>query len=96
MQSSGLTEPLRAGSVEDLQPGQALVVAGSDPPIAVFNVAGTYYATEATCTHAKSSLAEEGYFEGDDLECAYHLAKFSVRDGRALTPPARRSLCTYP
>lgn len=89
------TEAILAGSVDDLRPGQARVVVGTEPRIAVFNVNGAFFATDDTCTHAKSSLAEDGYVEGDVVECGYHYARFCVRDGRVLSPPANTSLQTY-
>jgi 3-phenylpropionate/trans-cinnamate dioxygenase ferredoxin component len=88
-------ETILVGFIDDLPPGQARVVVGTDPPIAIFNVDGEFFATEDTCTHAKSSLAAEGYIDGDVVECGYHLARFCVRDGRVLTPPASSPLQTY-
>jgi 3-phenylpropionate/trans-cinnamate dioxygenase ferredoxin component len=85
---------LRAAAVADVPVGCAVVVP-AQPPIAVFNVDGTFYATGDTCTHAKSSLGASGYLEGDVVECAYHFATFCVRDGAALTRPAIRPLATY-
>jgi nitrite reductase/ring-hydroxylating ferredoxin subunit len=89
------SEWVAAGAVGNMPPGSATVVAGVEPPVAVFNVAGTFYATDDTCTHAKSSLATEGYLDDDIIECGYHFAHFCARDGRALTPPAREPLRTY-
>lgn len=74
--------------------GEAVVV-DVDPPIAVFNVDGEYYATDDTCTHDKYSLAD-GYIDDDVVECALHMAKFSIRTGKALSLPATRDLVTYP
>ncbi len=84
---------LRACSIDEVEPGEAVQLETS-PPIAVFNVDGEWYATDDTCTHAESSLAD-GYIEGDVVECAFHFAKFCIRDGRALTPPATVPLRTH-
>ena len=81
-------------SVADFGPGEARQV-DVDPPIAVFNVDGEFLATEDTCTHEQSSLAD-GYIDGDVVECAFHFAKFSIRTGAVLSPPATRSLRTFP
>lgn len=88
-------EWVAAGAVEDVPPGSALVVDDLEPPVALFNVDGTFYATDDTCSHARSSLAGEGYFEDDVVECAYHFARFCVRDGRVMSPPARIALRTH-
>jgi nitrite reductase/ring-hydroxylating ferredoxin subunit len=82
------------GRVEDVPVGGALVVA-LDPPIAVFNVGGELLATDDTCSHSKSSLGMDGIIEGDVVECAWHFARFCLRDGAALSPPARRPVRTH-
>src|SRR3954470_11862191 len=76
-----------------LPPGEATRVE-ADEPIAVFNVDGEFYAIDDTCTHEEFSLAE-GYVNGDVVECAYHMAKFSIRSGKVLSPPAYRDVASY-
>lgn len=73
----------------------AAVVLPFLPPVAVFHVEDGYFATDDTCTHAESSLAE-GYIEDGTVECEFHFAKFDVRTGAALTAPASVPLRTYP
>jgi nitrite reductase/ring-hydroxylating ferredoxin subunit len=85
---------IRACALDDIEPGEAVVVE-VDPPVAVFNVDGEFLATADTCTHARSSLAA-GYIEGDQVECSWHMAKFCLRTGKALTLPATQPLTTYP
>jgi 3-phenylpropionate/trans-cinnamate dioxygenase ferredoxin subunit len=85
---------LRACAASDLEPGQAVAMPLT-PPVAVFNVDGEFFATDDTCTHAESSLAD-GYIDDDIVECAFHFAKFSIKTGAALTPPACMALKTYP
>jgi nitrite reductase/ring-hydroxylating ferredoxin subunit len=84
---------VRACAVTELEPGDALVVK-AEPPVAVFNVDGEFLATADTCTHAESSLAD-GYLEGDQVECSWHMARFCLRTGAALTLPATEPLATY-
>jgi nitrite reductase/ring-hydroxylating ferredoxin subunit len=84
---------LPACSVADLAPGTAHVVPVI-PPIAVWNVDGTIYSTDDTCTHAESSLAQ-GWLEGDVVECSFHWARFCVRDGSIVGPPANGPLRTH-
>jgi len=71
----------------------ALKIKG-DNPIAVFRVGDEFFATDDTCTHAKFSLSE-GYVEGDEVVCALHEARFCLRTGRVLSPPATVPLRTY-
>jgi biphenyl 2,3-dioxygenase ferredoxin subunit len=65
------------------------------PPIAVFKVASEFFATSDTCTHDQFSLSE-GYLDGDVVECPLHMAKFCLRTGKVLAPPASAPLETYP
>ena len=81
-------------AVSELAPGGARVLA-VEPPVALFFVEGEYFATDDTCTHAQSSLAD-GYIEGKTVECEFHFAKFCLRTGAALTPPAVTPVATYP
>ncbi|MBB4684355.1 bifunctional 3-phenylpropionate/cinnamic acid dioxygenase ferredoxin subunit [Amycolatopsis jiangsuensis] len=84
---------IRACSVGELDDGDALQLP-TTPPIAVFHVDGAFYALDDTCTHGQSSLAD-GYVDGTQVECAWHFAKFDLKSGAALTPPANVPLCRY-
>lgn len=64
------------------------------PSIAVFNVDGTFYAIDDTCTHGEASLCE-GFVEGGVVECPYHSGTFDIRSGKALTFPAVEPVGTY-
>jgi nitrite reductase/ring-hydroxylating ferredoxin subunit len=64
------------------------------PPLAVYNLAGTFYVTDDTCTHGKASLAE-GYLEGSEIECPWHGGRFDVATGRATCFPATEDVKTY-
>lgn len=81
-------------SVDDLRPGEIRLVPAS-PPIALYNVDGEFYATADLCTHGNSSLSEEGYIEGGEIECGWHLARFCIRTGAVKSPPASTPLATY-
>lgn len=83
----------RAADVDD---GEAVVVDRSPgPPVAIFNVAGDFYATDDTCTHEEYSLAD-GYIDGDVVECPLHMAKYNICTGKALSAPATVELAAYP
>jgi len=64
-------------------------------PIAICNVEGDYYAISDTCTHEDWPMSD-GWLEGHVLECTLHSAKFDVRTGCVLSPPASCPLQTYP
>ena len=80
---------------KDQIPDQSALKIKGQNPIAVFRVGDEFFATDDTCTHAKFSLSE-GYVEGDEVVCALHEARFCLRTGRVLLPPATVPLRTYP
>ncbi len=84
---------MRACAAADLAPGEAIRVE-LDPPVAVFNVDGEFLATADRCSHDESSLAD-GYIEGDEVECAWHAARFCLRTGAVLALPATQPVATY-
>ncbi len=85
---------IRVCGLAELAPGAAIRVDGANP-IAVFRAGDEVFAIDDTCTHAQSSLAE-GYLEGETVECAFHSARFCLRTGKVLAPPAPRPVRTYP
>ena len=64
------------------------------PPLAVFNLAGTFYVTDDTCTHGQASLAD-GYVEGDQIECPWHSGRFCIRTGEPRAFPVVAPIRTY-
>jgi Ferredoxin subunits of nitrite reductase and ring-hydroxylating dioxygenases len=82
----------RVCGISELSPGEVKRI--EDPPIAVFNVAGTFYAISDICTHAEASLSE-GTVDGETVECPLHGACFDLRTGDALTPPAVEPVQTF-
>lgn len=82
-----------AGRVEDLRPGRCLSVAlGDGNEVAVYNVAGEFFATDNSCPHHGSPLAV-GRLCDHVIECDWHGWQFDVRDGRCLT--VSESIATY-
>ncbi len=63
--------------------------------IALFNVAGVFYAIDDVCTHDGGPLAE-GELEGTEIRCPRHGARFDVRTGKALSFPAFEPVETLP
>lgn len=68
-------------------PGDYAQVEVDGAIVAVFNIAGNFYAIEDVCTHDGGELAG-GAVEGDVVICPRHGARFCLRTGAALTPPA--------
>ncbi len=66
-----------------------------DHKIAIYNLDGTFYATDDTCTHAYASLAE-GYIEDDCVECPLHAGVFDIKTGKAQGVPVVEDIKTFP
>jgi nitrite reductase/ring-hydroxylating ferredoxin subunit len=89
-----MSEFIRVAKAAELAPGSVLRVDVAGKAIALYNLDGTYYATDDICTHAYASLAE-GFLDGATIECPLHGAQFSIKTGEALSPPASEPLATY-
>jgi 3-phenylpropionate/trans-cinnamate dioxygenase ferredoxin subunit len=63
--------------------------------VAVFNLAGEYHAIEDTCTHDGGALTG-GVLDGEQIVCPRHGARFSIRTGAVLAPPAYEPVATFP
>jgi naphthalene 1,2-dioxygenase system ferredoxin subunit len=86
---------VRAASRADLPPGEVLGVEIAGRSIALYDVDGNVFATDNICTHAYARLSD-GWLDGDLIECPLHAARFDVRTGKVLDPPATEDLKTYP
>ena len=62
--------------------------------VAVFNIDGCFYAIDDVCTHDGGELAG-GAVDGDVVICPRHGARFCLRSGAALSPPAYEPVRTY-
>jgi nitrite reductase/ring-hydroxylating ferredoxin subunit len=78
----------------DLPPGSVKSFEVGEETVAVYNVDGTFYATEARCTHAVADLGD-GILEGDVIECSLHFGAFNVRTGKAIQAPCFVDLKTF-
>jgi len=65
-----------------------------DELVAIYNIGGTYYATEGRCTHGLANLAD-GMLDGDQIECSFHFGKFHVPSGKPTESPCFIALKTY-
>jgi naphthalene 1,2-dioxygenase ferredoxin component len=86
---------VRAAGRADLSPGEVLGVEIAGRSIALYDVDGNIFATDNICTHAYARLSD-GWLDGELIECPLHAARFDVRTGKVLDPPATEDLKTYP
>lgn len=82
-----MSEYVAVARVEDLPDPGSTVVEVDEQLVALFHVAGNFWATDDVCTHDGGTLAG-GTLDGFSIACPRHGAKFDIRDGRALTMPA--------
>jgi 3-phenylpropionate/trans-cinnamate dioxygenase ferredoxin component len=75
-------------------PGEHRVFDLDDTPVAVFNVDGELLAIHDICTHDGETLTG-GPVEGTEIVCPRHGARFSLRTGEVLAPPAYEPVRTY-
>jgi naphthalene 1,2-dioxygenase system ferredoxin subunit len=82
-------------SSESIPEGEIHAATFDDKRIAVYNVNGTFYATDNVCSHA-FALLSDGLLDDCVVECPLHNARFDVRTGAVLASPAERALECYP
>ena len=85
---------IRVAPATEIAPGDYATAEVDGAFVAVFNVNGEYLAVEDVCTHDGGGLAG-GLVEGDQVVCPRHGARFCLRTGRALTPPAYEPVRHY-
>lgn len=81
----------------EVLPGETHVAWFGDVALVVVNHDGQFYALEDRCTHEDFELSA-GPFDPatGQIECVLHGARFDVRSGEALCPPAYEPVRSYP
>jgi nitrite reductase/ring-hydroxylating ferredoxin subunit/hemoglobin-like flavoprotein len=77
-----------------LVPGQMKRVKVDGKEVAVYNVAGEFYATQNDCTHVGGPL-NQGTLEDNIVTCPWHGSCFDVKNGSVQCGPATKPLTTY-
>jgi len=80
-------EWVRAIAVQDLAPGQCREVSLEGKAVALYNVAGTFYATSNTCIHRGGPLGQ-GLLDGASVMCPWHAWTWDVRTGENTANPS--------
>ncbi len=81
---------VKALDAAEIAPGGMKAVTINGREIVICNHAGTFYAVERACGHAKARL-ERGALTGWILTCPLHYAQFDIRSGEALSGPAPKA-----
>jgi 3-phenylpropionate/trans-cinnamate dioxygenase ferredoxin subunit len=90
-----VTDWIDVAMVDELGLNACRVMDLEDVRVAVFNLDGEYYAIEDICPHDGGKLAE-GTVEGSVIVCPRHGARFSIKTGEVLGPPAYENVRTFP
>ena len=87
-------EFVKVAGTGDIAPGAGKAVDSGGRRIALFNIEGTFYAIDDTCTHRDGPLSE-GMVVGAEVTCPWHGAVFDVTSGSVLGAPAPRDVARY-
>ena len=79
----------------DLSDGEHLTLNCTNIRVSLFFVNGTYYAIEDTCTHDGAEIAT-GKVVGSEITCPRHGARFCIKTGKSITPPAYEDILSFP
>lgn len=83
-----------AAKVNDLQDGDMKQVEVGDLKILLTRLDGSFYAIGGECSHYGGTLAE-GVLSGEHVTCPWHQARFHVKTGELVDPPALDSMARF-
>ena len=90
-----MSEWMDVAETRTIAPGEFVLVEVDEVSVVVFNIDGDFLAVEDMCSH-DDALLSEGMLDGSDVICPRHGARFCLRTGEALTPPAYEPVDCYP
>jgi 3-phenylpropionate/trans-cinnamate dioxygenase ferredoxin subunit len=79
----------------ELLVGNHVIVEIDGVEVAVFNIAGEFFAIEDVCTHDGAEIAS-GDLQGSEIVCPRHGARFCIKTGAVLSPPAYEAIRCFP
>jgi chlorite dismutase len=80
----------------ELAEGATKVVYLAGQPVSVFNVAGSFYAINNRCSHARGPLSEGAVDASDcSVTCPWHYAKFDLKTGKVVDGIATAPVVAY-
>jgi nitrite reductase/ring-hydroxylating ferredoxin subunit len=89
-----MAEFVKVAKTDEVAPDHGKMVEVSGKKIALFNVEGSFYAIDNTCTHRGGPLSE-GVLDGKQVTCPWHGAIYDVTNGEVLGPPAPKGVARY-
>jgi 3-phenylpropionate/trans-cinnamate dioxygenase ferredoxin component len=85
---------VRVAAVGDVPDGEPLGVTAGTEAVLLARVDGEILAVSNVCTH-EYVLMDEGWLDGDLIECPQHGSQFELRTGKACGLPATQPLPVY-
>jgi NAD(P)H-dependent nitrite reductase small subunit len=85
---------VKVATTDEIAPGAGKQIEVNGKQIALFNLDGSFYAIDNTCTHRGGPLAE-GFVEGEEVTCPWHGAQYNIKTGAVLSPPAPQGVAKY-
>jgi nitrite reductase (NADH) small subunit len=89
-----MSKVVKIAVTTDVPPGTGKTVQVAGHCLALFNVAGTFYAIDNTCPHEGGPLGE-GTLYGEVVACPWHSTEFNVKTGAALGPLTDDAVRSY-
>ena len=84
-----------ACTLHDLPEGRCHHAEVDGESVLLVRLDGEVHAVSNICTHDYAELSD-GDLEGGQIVCPLHLARFDVRTGEVLSPPAYEALQVFP
>lgn len=82
-------------SIDELQEHTTICKKVGNLPLMIIKDKDQYFSLHNTCSHAGGSLCE-GNYENGIIQCPLHGARFDVKTGAVISPPAVRPQAIYP
>ena len=79
----------------DLFDGAGIAVQAAGREIALFKIEDGVWAIDNLCSHGNAKLCD-GFVDGHNVECPFHQAQFSLRDGSVQCAPATEPVRAWP
>jgi 3-phenylpropionate/trans-cinnamate dioxygenase ferredoxin subunit len=86
---------VKVATIDEMTSQSARCIEVEGEKVALFKSDDAFCALSDTCTHRGGPLSE-GEVEGTKVTCPWHGAKFDLRTGDVLGPPARTGVRSYP
>ncbi len=94
--SEATNEWIEVCAADELEAGDWRTVwIDDDEQVAVIKCEGGIHAIQDICTH-DGGILTGGRITGCAIECPRHGARFDIRSGAVLAPPAYEPIATYP